>query len=328
MGYQNNILIRTSLSDEGIIGKRNFSYGSPDMISHTQVEDPKKFFTDNYGRDVNMPLDKNSGTNFVYIRGKNKAATGTETKGYVWLYCCGSSLFMKPSLWSGKKVYTAKGESCASVSSGSQNEIVVTSDPFLLNALAVQYFCMVSIITNEKKEYLPQDFVSYDQFNYWVRTNIGVGVRNFNVLIGSIVYDFQRLDLLSNPEDKEKAAMFVVTWSGLPDGYTVGVKCDAIPDLAKSTVSSGNTHSLAAAAIIPAGFDGYVETYAYNGDKKIGFPEGAVIITKFYTTVTIKDLCYPFGETLQELGCQPAEYLGLSETSKLVLTGECSTAFV
>ena len=74
MGYQNNFLIRTSLSDEGVIGKRQFSYQSPDMIAHTQVENPDEYFKGNYDKDVNMPLDKNSGTNFVYVRGKNKAA--------------------------------------------------------------------------------------------------------------------------------------------------------------------------------------------------------------------------------------------------------------
>ena len=62
MGYQNNILIRTSLGDEGVIGKRQFSYQSPDMIAHTQVENPDEYFKGNYDKDVNMPLDKNSCT--------------------------------------------------------------------------------------------------------------------------------------------------------------------------------------------------------------------------------------------------------------------------
>ena len=73
MGYQNNILIRTSLGDEGVIGKRKFSYQSPDMIAHTQVENPDEYFKENYDKDVNMALDKNSGTNFVYVRGKKSS---------------------------------------------------------------------------------------------------------------------------------------------------------------------------------------------------------------------------------------------------------------
>ncbi len=72
MGYQNNLLIRTSLSDEGVIGKRKFSYQSPDMIVHTQVQNPDEYFKENYDKDVTMPLDKNSGTNFIYVRGKTK----------------------------------------------------------------------------------------------------------------------------------------------------------------------------------------------------------------------------------------------------------------
>ena len=328
MGYQNNFLIRTSLSDEGVIGKRQFSYQSPDMIAHTQVENPDEYFKGNYDKDVNMPLDKNSGTNFVYVRGKNKAANGVATNGYVWLYCCGSSLFMKPSLWSSKKVYTADGESCAFVSSDVQNDIAVINKPFLLNGVNNQYFCMVAIVTDEKRECIPENFASYDQFNYWVRTNIGVAVRNFNVVKGGTIYDFQRLDTLSNPGDKGEPAMSEVKWTGLPDGYTVGVKCDAIPDLGKSVISSEKISSFATAAIIPAGFDGYVETFAYNNDGKAGFPENAQIETKFHTSVNFKHKCYQFGKTLQELGFEPAEHIGLTETSKLVLTGECSTIFV
>jgi len=328
MGYQNNILIRTNLSDEGVIGKRSFSYHSPDMIAHTQVENPDEFFKGNYDEDVNMPLDKNSGTNFIYVRGKNKAADGVTTNGYVWLYCCGSSLFMKPSLWSSKKVFMANGGSCAFISSDSQNDIVVIDTPFILNGLNNQYFCMVVIVTDEKKECFPEDFASYDQFNYWVRTNIGVAVRNFNVVCGRTIYDFQRLDILSNPGDEDEPAMIEVRWEGLPDGYTVGVKCDAIPDLAKSVKSSDKIRAFAAATIIPAGFDGYVETFAYNDDGMVGFPENARIDTKFYTLVNINHKCYQFGKSLQKLGFEPAGHIGLTETSKLVLTGECSTLFV
>ena len=105
--------------------------------------------------------------------------------------------------------------------------------------------------------------------------------------------------------------MIEVKWTGLPDGYTVGVKCDAIPDLGKSVISSEKISSFATAAIIPA-----------------GFPENAQIETKFHTSVNFKHKCYQFGKTLQELGFEPAEHIGLTETSKLVLTGECSTIFV
>ena len=328
MGYQNNLLIRTSLSDEGVIGKRKFSYQSPDMIVHTQVQNPDEYFKENYDKDVTMPLDKNSGTNFIYVRGKNKAANNMATKGYVWLYCCGSSLFMKPSLWSSKKVFTADGESCAFISSDKQNDIAVIDTPFLLNGLNNQYFCMVVIVTDEKKECIPPDFASYDQFNYWVRTNIGVAVRNFNVIKGITIYDFQRLDALSNPGDEDEPAMIQVKWTGLPDGYTVGVKCDALPDLEKSVKSSEKTRMLAAATVVPAGFDGYVETFVYNNDGKVELPENALIETKFLTSVSFNHKCYPFGRTLQELGLEPAEHIGLTETSKLVLTGECSTIFV
>ncbi len=129
---------------------------------------------------------------------------------------------MKPSLWSSKKVFTADGESCAFISSDKQNDIAVIDTPFLLNGLNNQYFCMVVIVTDEKKECIPPDFASYDQFNYWVRTNIGVAVRNFNVIKGSTIYDFQRLDALSNPGDEDEPAMIQVKWTGLPDGYTVG----------------------------------------------------------------------------------------------------------
>ncbi len=145
---------------------------------------------------------------------------------------------------------------------------------------------MVVIVTDEKRECIPENFASYDQFNYWVRTNIGVAVRNFNVVKGKTIYDFQRLDTLSNPSDKEEPAMIKVSWTGLPDGYTVGVKCDAIPDLGKSVKSSEKVRSLATAAMIPAGFDGYVETFAYNDDGKAGFPENAQIDTDFLTSVS------------------------------------------
>lgn len=51
-----------------------------------------------------------------------------------------------------QKVFTADGESCAFISSDKQNDIAVIDTPFLLNGLNNQYFCMVVIVTDEKKE--------------------------------------------------------------------------------------------------------------------------------------------------------------------------------
>lgn len=325
MGYQNKILMRTSLDDEGVVGKRNFTYKSPDMISHTQVLNEKEFFSANYDSDPNMPLDKNSGTNFVYLRGKSK---NEGVSGYMWLYCCGSSLFMKPSLWKNKKLYTVEGQSCVMISATEKDEIVVTDKPFVLNGLVNEHFCMVAITTDKKEECIPDDFATYDQFNYWVRTNMGVAVRNFTVLKNGLYYDYQRLDILSNPEDEEMPAMIKVSWTGIPDGYYVGVKCDSLPDLEKQVETSSAVHSMAASTILPVGFEGYVETFAYNTDGESSFPENATITTQFYTPVALKQLCYPYGKTLQELGCESAERIGLTSTTKMVLTGECSTVFV
>ena len=325
MSYQNQVLIRTSLTDEGVLGQRGFSYKSPDMISHSQVADPVSYFTANYGEDPNEPLDQNSATNFVYVRAKAKEAN---VKGYVWLYCCGSSLFMKPSQWKQKKVYTVSGSSCAMLSPAANNgDVIVVDDPFLLNGLNTDYFCMVAITTEDKTEVLPGDFSTYDQFNYWVRTNTGVAVRNFSVLKNGIVYDFQRLDSLSNPESEPITALIEVSWKGMPAGYTVGIRCDAIPGMENSEITDGSDGSVFAAEKLPAGFDGYVETYAYNTDGESIFPENAQITTKFYTTVTLEQMCFQFGKTVEELGINAVRKIGFTETNKLILTGECSTIF-
>lgn len=325
MSYQNQVLIRTSLTDEGIIGQRGFSYESPDMISHSQVADPASYFTKNYSEDPNQPMDRNSAINFVYVRAKAKQE---RVNGYVWLYCCGSSLFMKPSQWKQKKVYTAAGNSCAMLSSAvNEGDIIVVDDPFLLNGLNTEYFCMVAITTEDKNEVLPDDFSTYDQFNYWVRTNTGVAVRNFSVLKNGIVHDFQRLDSLSNPEDEPIVALIEVSWKGMPAGYSVGIRCDAIPGFENSEITDGNDGSVFAAEKLPVGFDGYVETYAYNTDGESIFPEGAQITTKFYTTVALNQMCYHFGKTVEELGLGVAKKIGFEETNKLILTGECSTIF-
>lgn len=74
MGYQNNLLIRTSLSDEGVIGKRKFSYQSPDMIVHTQVQNPDEYFKENYDKDVTMPLDKKFGYKFYICQGEKQSS--------------------------------------------------------------------------------------------------------------------------------------------------------------------------------------------------------------------------------------------------------------
>lgn len=324
MSYQNNILIRTSLTDEGIVGQRNFSYKSPDMICHQQVDDPEEFFIASYRTDPNMSLDRNSAINYVYIRGKGLERA---TKGYVRLYACGSSLFMQPSQWKNTKIYTVDAQSYAELCAEEKDYITVTKKPFLVNGFNTGYYCMVAIVTDDKNEVFPDDFSTTDQFNYWVRTNTGVAIRNFSVLKSGIVYDFQRLDSLINPENRSILATIKVSWTGLPAGYTVGIRCDTLDGMAASNVSDGNNGKVFASADLPIGFDGYIETYAYNNDGESSFPEDAQITTQFYTEVTADQLCYKYGNTLEELGLDGLRNTWFTGNGKLILTGECSSIF-
>jgi hypothetical protein len=323
MAYQNQFLIRTNLLDDG--SNTHLSYNSPDIISHEQVANPQDFFANNYNQDVNQMVDRGLRTNFVYIRAKNMDdPRPNNTIGYARLYRASASLFMSPEIWKNNSVHTADGRDYIDISSASQGEITVGDDVFILDGTKNDGFCLVAIIADTPDKTIPDNFTSYDDFNYWLISNHAVAIRNLNVIYNYKKYDYERLDSLTNPESQDVITAFKLTAKNLPENTICGMSCDPI-GLKKEGNSHGDYTEILDAAIMPKNFNGYVLTYIKLPNQSI-LPDDAELSIEYWTEVTPGDKCYTYATDPVTLGIT-SNTIKFSPSGKLMLTGSCSTLF-
>lgn len=325
MGYNNKFLVRESTSDSGQHTSGSL-YSSPDIICHTQVENPQQFFMDNYDTDPNQKVDPGSNYNLMYARVKNLADSGIVNTGYLHLYQCGSSLFMNPGRWRDFPVKTMTGESYMKFAASVKNTIVVGNDIFRVNKLSGQ-FCLVAIVSEEEAGTIPESFTSYDTFNYWVRSNPGVALRNLSIEYNYEQKTYERSDSIEGSGDKPVLGGFKLTGVGLPAGTRIRMRCDAI-GMNKEDVYDPKVPLTDAKMVNPT-LKAYVISSAITPTGV--WPEGASLCIEYLTESHAGDLCYQFGETMEKHGFHRHELmqdiLGRN-AGKLVLTGRCETMFL
>lgn len=123
------ILIRSSLTDTGELPRSGDVSDSPDVIPYkTEVDNPQKFFIDNYDENVNEELEATK-DNFVYARGKSLAA-GLQ-QGDIYVYFSLDSKLNDPTSWMKNQLQTKDGKKFSSVSTQSEGNVVVTESPFV-----------------------------------------------------------------------------------------------------------------------------------------------------------------------------------------------------
>ncbi len=331
MGYQNKLLFRESLRDTGAIPTHDSIYWSPDIICHEQVANPKTFFTGNYGQDVSQLVNLGTVNNFIYTRVKNLSTDNTPVTGYINIYRSQSSLFMQPTLWSKTPLVTAANRSCIQVSSSTPGEVLVDNDDFfLLSGLDNNLFCMMGVVSDSPTPTYPAtDFVSYDDFVYWLRTNPSVCARNLSLEYNCRKLAYERLDAFSNPEQTEVKVFFDLEATGMYDKTVFGIVCEPLGIRQEAAFdASKERNELSVVSYVPPEFSGFVKCYAVLPAGKTEWPSEGHIRISPYTPMNPNHKSYRFAVEPRATGINALHLRSLPPIEKLVQLGCCQSRFI
>ncbi len=306
------ILLRDNFNDDGT-KVTNMSYSSPDIITHSQVADPKSFFTDNYQSDPNEPLGTQN-DNFIYVRVKNIGSAKSENI-YVNLYANHLSLYLNPQNWEKNRISTIRKNQYSTISSLAAGEIGVTDDYFLFHRPDYGNSCFVAVAGSETNP----DFTWIDSWNKyveWVTGNANVAARNMVTYKEKQVKQYENYLNLSNPYST--AATFLITVKAnfqVPDGTKYGIKSDAF-GIQHEATCSGENREFSVSVTLQPGQDDYINFYGALQDASSSWPAGACLIVCAilvrFGLDTMRD-----GEVLQSI-----EKAGTFRTAKYILTPE------
>ena len=286
-------LMRDTLDDNGTVPSPGYPYYSPDQICHSQVADAKKFFTDNYDKDPNQPVELGSAVNYYYVRAKNLSSK--TLAGYkIAIFRASASLFMRPSIWRNNPLKTQAGELFVALDSTDSGAISVGDKPFLLDGISSDNFCLIGMAYDTADPPIPNDFDSYEAYILWVRRNQNVCGRNLRMVRDFPKRDFEMLDGFSNPEAYAVPTLFQVTVHGtLPTGSTFGLTCAPLDLKTEWKIDDGKVKT--ASAMTPGNFDGNVTSWATLSSGS--WPDGAWIETIVYVGVAATSEAARYAET-------------------------------
>lgn len=338
MGW--NILIRDSLQDTGTVPSPGYPYTSPDIIctQQTQVSNPTTYFTNNYYSDPNQPVISNQ-NNYIYMRGKN---LGSDTSsGTVYLYWCPSSLLMLPTQWTQNVLQANIGgnwQPYNTFPTVAPNSITVTQAPFTWAPApppAGQHYCTIGAVSTPQNPWSTANippFPTWDSFVLWVRNNQNICWRNITLVVNPNPPEWDRIDLINNAFNDNIPMLAQAQCTNVPIGTTVkllnsnlGVNTSVVTTTTNQTIySTGVT--------VPAGYSGYLETYAQLPSGQT-WPPGALIqTTMFFGTQIDREVArfaHHFGPDEAHPHVLQAKALaaGRSSVGVLVMVGNCSTGY-
>lgn len=271
------IVLRSNLSDMGKTAGRA-RYFSPDIITHTQVLESQKFFTENYSSDPNMGMEPKN-HNCIYLRAKNVGDADSE-KQYANLYVNDYCLYNNPQTWEQHRVKTVSGESYSELGVIKPGDIAVTTDYFWYNPSKYNGKCC--FVGTVGPEPTPDygEINSWSKFTRWLDANPGAATRNMLV---SDCYEVRDYEDIVHIDGLGQSAimMFVVKAENLPDNTYFGIRCDAVSGLEKEqkyVAGDEQTHEFVQTVRIPTNFDDYLTSYGRLPAGSSGWPDNAVIM--------------------------------------------------
>lgn len=270
------ILLRDNFRDDGT-KVTNISYSSPDIITHSQVADPKRFFADNYASDPNEPLGTQN-DNFIYVRVKNIGDEKSQPI-HVNLYANQLSLYLNPQNWEKNRISTIRKNKYSTIDSLASNEIGVTDDYFLFHRPDYGNSCFVAVAGLEENP----DFTwinSWAKYIDWVTQNANVAARNMVTYQEKQIKQYDNYFNLSNPY--ATSAIFLINVEAnaqVPDGTKYGIKSDAF-GIQHEETCSGSNRKFSVTAILQPGDDNYIEFYGALQSGSAAWPAGACLIVQ------------------------------------------------
>lgn len=306
------ILLRDNSKDDGT-KVTNLSYSSPDIITHSQVADPKRFFTDNYTSDPNEALGTQN-DNFIYVRVKNIGDAKSQ-QVYVNLYANQLSLYLNPQNWEKNRISTIRKNQYSTIDSLAANEIGVTDDYFLFHRPDYKNSCFVAVAGSEPNP----DFTwinSWAKYVDWVTKNVNVAARNMVTYKEKQVRQYENYLNLSNPYSMP--ALFLITVEAnaqVPDGTKYGIKSGAFGIQREETCSSTNRKFSVTATLQP-GDDDYIDFYGALQDASSAWPAGACLIVRAILVQFGMDVAH------DKAVLQSVEKEGIFRNARYILTPE------
>lgn len=333
MGYQRDMLFRTSLDDKGDQDGHGSYCSSPDMIAHSMVNNPRNEFgtAASYSKDLSQPLDRSNRTNTIYTRVKSMQKEAGAVTGYIRMYRANASLFMNTDLWKNNKLSTPKGKDYVKVDTKKNGDIVVGDDVFTVDGTKPN-FCMVGIVNDSIEETLPNNFSTYNDFVVWVHSKRCVAVRNFSYLQSGTLNDYESLYSISNPEDESRLGALQLRAGGLPKGTVFGMSNEAL-QVNKSRIYDPNdpsTETVTDAFMMGANYSGYIKVYA-RLPAGIVWPPEAYLEISFLVSANVQEEMTQFAIPAQNILLETNvlnSFRKQSTTGTLVKVGECKTMFV
>lgn len=306
------ILLRDSSKDDGT-KVTNMSYASPDIITHSQVADPKSFFTANYTSDPNEPLGTQN-DNFIYVRIKNIGDSKSQPT-YVNLYANQLSLYLNPQNWEKNRISTIRKNQYSTIDSLAVNEIGVTDDYFLFHRPDYRNSCFVAVAGSEPNP----DFTwinSWAKYVDWVTQNANVAARNMVTYQEKQVRQYENYLNLSNPYSTP--ALFMITVEAnaqVPDGTKYGIKSEAF-GIQHEETCSGTKRKFSVTTTLQPGDDDYIEFYGALQSASSAWPAGACLL--------VQAILVSFGVDVSQdkAVLQSVENKGILRNAKYIFTPE------
>lgn len=268
------LLLRDSLSDDG--SKITYmSYGSPDIITHSQVSHPKQFFTDNYATDCNEPMGVHN-DNYIYLRVKNIGDQATQSI-FVNLYVNALSLYLNPLNWQKNRIHTIRNNECSQIDSIAVGEIAVTEDYFVFRRETYNNSCFVAVASEEANP----DFSwidSWTKYTSWVTQNSNVAARNMVTYSEKEKRQYEEYINIINPYQQKAVFMITVSVnSKVPLNTTFGIESSALGINMSQKYVDDDSSSFIVTKTIVAGTDEYLRFYGALGASASSWPTDASI---------------------------------------------------
>ncbi|MBF0167451.1 MAG: hypothetical protein HQL45_07435 [Alphaproteobacteria bacterium] len=321
----NDLFVRDSLQDTGVVPSPGYPYTSPDIICYQQVADPTTTFTNNYNTDPNIPYEIGV-YNYVYVRASNLSTQ--PASGTMKVYVTDINFVLTPNTWINKAMTTGGGQNFVALPQvpapqPTAPSISVATTPFMWQPPTDnKHYCAIGqVITQSHPNNIPASFSKWDDFVMWVRNNQNICWRNLSIVNNLPNPQWDQPIPFNNITSQQSPIMFIATCTNLPIGSTVTLKCDALSINVSNTITNVQQY-VYGPGMCPGGFAGYLETMVFLPSGK---PWSGSISTAYYVGVDSDSAASRFA---LDLRCHAVDPQALSlGNGNLIEAGNCSFVF-
>lgn len=284
----NDILLRDSLSDKGEYPTSGTLSNSPDIIPSgiLPVEDPDKYFTNNWDKDNLSKGLVARMDNYIYMRGSNMA--GKEQTGKLYLYYSKASLLLYPSLWKDNSITTGDGKDYFEFKVGKDGKFVSFDNKqgtffWRPEEISNDHYCLIGRVeTKEHPNPIPSS-KDIEDFAYFISMHPAYAWHNVDV-VSKDSPNYTSKPVSYDQGSKGGEVHFELRCKNFPLNATVMLTCTApgtTPsiNIPKQRIVNSEENIFGVVADIPANWKGdlYYHYWFPGGEKPSGDPEIEIV---------------------------------------------------